>query len=911
MLCVPPSALCTLLLRLYGLLSSRSFASPIIGTTSRVTPRKRKRPLAGSYASLSQLRTWPEVLVVLVVCFVSLNTSGCNGGFQGDRPVAPTVSQPASVTVPLGQTATFTVSATGTGTLTYQWFKNGVPITGANSSSYTTPPTLAGDTGAVFSVSVSSSAGSATSGPATLTVQLPPPLVKSIIPSSATPPYNSSVMLVPTFSGGTAVIGSTGVGSSDISTSAVSGSSYPTPLLTSPTTYTLTVTDSKGNVVSTTCLVTPSGVAITMISPGNQTLAPGQIPFAATATGGVTNGLTWTATGGTFAGNVWTAPTTPGTYTITATSVDEPSVFVTTTITISAPVITTQPASQHVCTSNGISLSVTASYASSYQWSLNGTAIPGATNSTYTVSSATSANGGNYSVTVTNGVASITSSVAIVAVGSSIISNPASISLHPTQTGSFSVSGQGVGALSYQWYQIPSGGTTGVAITGANSSSYVTPPVDATYDGTQYYATVTDSCGPLTSSDASLIVTSGNVPPTIITQPVGQTVAVGGITSFTVTASGTPALSYQWYRIPAGLKIGTAISGAISASYDVPTTDTTLTNDQDAYYVIVTNAYGQATSQLAPLAVGSGILLQITGQPTTQYVDVGASATYQVAAISSLPLTYQWYEAAPGSSTFTPIDGATSSSYTLDSAAATDNGDVFYVVVSNGISSSVISNSAGLFVGPLAGVPDLCNTSWSALGDAVAQSGCAFQLVSAANTKHGEIVWPTLISTGDIHISFTVTLSNPSALPADGFTVLLADPSLGATPTSLGATGMGLGAEGIPGAMFVLDTYHNAGDPTVPYLAVGRGETTLFGKPWFNVNSAIPAVVSASMPITHDYTVSIVQGQLTATMDGVQVFSGNITPPPVAYLFITASTGGSYEDTVVSNVSATVSVPSN
>jgi hypothetical protein len=898
MLCVPPSALRILLLRLYG-------------TVSRATQRKRNRPLAGSCASLAQLRTFPEVPVVLVACLVLLNMSGCNGGFQGYRPVAPTVSQPASVTVPLGQTATFTVSATGTGALTYQWSKNGVPITGANSSSYTTPPTLAGDSGAVFTVSVSNAAGSAASGPATLTVQLAPPLAKSIIPSSSTPPYNSSVMLVPTFSGGTAIIGSTGAGSSDISTSAVSGSSYPTPLLTSPTTYTLTVTDAKGNVVSTTCLVTPSGVAITAISPGNQTLAPGQIPFAATASGGATNGVTWTATGGTFAGNVWTAPTTPGTYTITATSVDQPSVFVTTTITISAPVITAQPASQHVCTNNEILLSVTASYASSYQWILNGTAISGATNATYTVSSATSGNAGNYSVTVTNGVASLTSSVAIVAVGSSIISNPASISLHPTQTGSFSVSGQGVGALSYQWYQIPPGGTTGVAISGANSSSYVTPPVDATYDGTRYYATVTDSCGPLTSTDAPLVVTSGNVPPTIITQPVGQTVAVGSTASFTVTASGTPALAYQWYRIPAGLKIGNAISGAISASYDVPTTNATLTNDQDAYYVIVTNAYGQATSQLAPLAVGNGILLQITGQPATQYVDVGASATYQVAAVSSLPLTYQWYEAAPGSSTFTAIDGATSSTYTLDSAAATDNGDVFYVVVSNGVTSSVISNSAGLFVGPLAGAPDLCNASWSALGDAVAQSGCAFQLVSAANTKHGEIVWPTLISTGDIHISFTVTLSNPSALPADGFTVILADPSLGATPTSLGATGMGLGAEGIPGAMFVLDTYHNAGDPTVPYLAVGRGETALFGKPWFNVNSAIPAVVSASMPITHDYTVSIVQGQLTATIDGVQVFSGSITPPPVAYLFITASTGGSYEDTVVGNVSATVSVPTN
>ncbi len=193
----------------------------------------------------------------------------------------------------------------------------------------------------------------------------------------------------------------------------------------------------------------------------------------------------------------------------------------------------------------------------------------------------------------------------------------------------------------------------------------------------------------------------------------------------------------------------------------------------------------------------------------------------------------------------------------------------------------------------------------------MAGPSCSFQLTTAANNQHGEIIWPTLISTDNIQISFTVTLSNPSALPADGFTVLLADPSLGATPTSLGAAGMGLGAEGIPGVLFALDTYHNAGDPTVPYVAVGRGETALFSKPWFNVNTTIPTVVSSSMPITHNYTVSIVQGRVTATMDGAQVFSGTITAPPVAYLFITASTGGSFEDTIISNVSATVSVPAN
>jgi hypothetical protein len=870
----------------------------------------------------ARLASHPVVRLVSygpAIAFSLFVLGGCAGGFQGSRPTAPVaplvVTQPVNQTVMVGQTASFSVTATGTGPMTYQWYKNGAPISGATSSTYTTPPTVAGDTGALFTVSVSGAAGMVTSVPATLSVQTPPPppppLAGSLVPSNATPPYNSSVMLVPTFSGGTAVIGSMGVGSSDITASAVSGGSYPTPPLTSAKTYTLTVTDAKGNVVSTTCLVTPTAVAITPISPANQTVAPGPMSFSATASGGATNSLTWNASGGTFAGNVWTSPTTAGSYTITATSVDNPSVSVTTTVTISAPVILTQPASQHVCSASTLQLSVSASYVSSYQWNFNGVPIPGATSATYSVSPATSANAGNYSVTVTNGVGSITSSVAAIAVGSSITSNPTSLSLHPAQTALFTVSGEGIGTLSYQWYQIPSGGTTGVALSGATSSSYTTPAVDLTYSGAQYYATVTDSCGPLTSSDATLTVTAGNAPPTIVTQPVGESVAAGGTTPFTVVASGTPALSYQWYRIPAGQTTGTAITGATSATYNVSATATTTANDQDAYYVIVTNAYGQAVSQKATLAVGNGILLQITGQPVTQYVDVGAPATFTVTAVSSLPLTYQWYVAAPGSSTFTPIAGATDSTYTLDSSATTDNGSVFYVVVSNGVTSSVTSSSAGLFVGPLAGVPNLCDPGWSAIGNAVTAPSCSYQLTAATNNQHGEIVWPTLISTGDIQLTFTVTLSNPSALPADGFTVVLGDPSLGATPTSIGATGMGLGAEGIPGTLFALDTYRNAGDPPVPYVAVGRGETALFSKPWFNVNENIPAVVSSSMPISHTYNVSIVQGQMTVTMDGIQVLSGAIAPPPVAYLYVTASTGGSYEDTVVSNVSATISVPSN
>src|SRR6202789_2705773 len=424
------------------------------------------------------------VVTILAVILGLLNVGGCAGGFEGAKPQPPLiVTQPGNQTVKVGQTGTFSVTATGTGPLTYQWYVNGVPISGATSSTYTTPPTAAGQSGSVYTVTVSNSVGSVTSGPATLTVQVIPPVAGSLVPSNANPPYNSPVTLIPTFSGGTAVIGSIGVGSSDITASAASGGSYPTPALTSTKTYTLTVTSPQGTVVSTTCVVTPTPVTITPIVPANQTTAPGQLTFTATASVGFTNGLTVTACAGTLTRNVWTSPTAPGTYTITATSVDEPSVSVSTTSTISGPSITTQPVSQHVCTGSSLVLSVTASYASSYQWNFNGTPIPGATSSTYTVPAVATSNAGNYTVTVTNGAASVTSAVANIAVGSQITSNPASVTILATKIATFSVAAQGLTPFTYQWFQIPAGSATGTAIPGTTADPYSTPPVDATYNG--------------------------------------------------------------------------------------------------------------------------------------------------------------------------------------------------------------------------------------------------------------------------------------------------------------------------------------------------------------------------------------------------------------------------------------------
>jgi hypothetical protein len=89
----------------------------------------------------------------------------------GCGAVGPTIFlQPADQAVFAGQTATFSVKATGSGSLRYQWEKGNTPITGATAASYTTPATSSSDSGSQFSVVVSNSAGDATSNAATLTV---------------------------------------------------------------------------------------------------------------------------------------------------------------------------------------------------------------------------------------------------------------------------------------------------------------------------------------------------------------------------------------------------------------------------------------------------------------------------------------------------------------------------------------------------------------------------------------------------------------------------------------------------------------------------------------------------------------------------------------------------------------------
>src|SRR2546430_15964424 len=118
---------------------------------------------------MNRLRVVLSVLL-FTIGIVSAGSWGYVAGPKNSPPAAPSITtQPANQTVTAGQMATFTVVAAGTAPLTYQWKKNGTAISGATSSSYTTPATTSADNSSQFTVVVSNTAGSGTSKAGTLT----------------------------------------------------------------------------------------------------------------------------------------------------------------------------------------------------------------------------------------------------------------------------------------------------------------------------------------------------------------------------------------------------------------------------------------------------------------------------------------------------------------------------------------------------------------------------------------------------------------------------------------------------------------------------------------------------------------------------------------------------------------------
>lgn len=236
----------------------------------------------------------------------------------------------------------------------------------------------------------------------------------------------------------------------------------------------------------------------------------------------------------------------------------------------------------------------------------------------------------------------------------------------------FGVTNIGITPFTYQWR------FNGASIPGANSPTLTLNNVQTNQGGT-YSVRIDNGLGFTFSSNATLTVL---VPAFVAAAPTNLTVLAGSNATFVVTPGGTPPFSYQW-RFN-----GTNISGANLPTLGVPNAQFP---NAGGYSVLIVNAYGSVTSAVATLTVNSPPI--ITVQPGARVASVAAPVTFGVGIAGTAPFTYQWRFNGDN------IAGSTASTLTIGGVVGAHAG-LYSVAVTNAYGFA-ISASAPLTVIPV------------------------------------------------------------------------------------------------------------------------------------------------------------------------------------------------------------------
>jgi hypothetical protein len=343
-----------------------------------------------------------------------------------------------------------------------------------------------------------------------------------------------------------------------------------------------------------------------------------------------------------------------------------------------APMIQMQPQPITANAGDAFQLRVQASgYPSpTYRWFKDTLEIPGQTSNSLQVLSALVSDAGRYSVKASNRLSTadslavdvrVTEVLTDVAITSPLKALTKSEGDTLTQ-GQFCVTARG-GGLRYSWKK---GGT---AIAGTSSCLLIS--VLSAADAGTYEVTVSNNLGSQRSS-ANLTVNVKQIAPMITMAPQATAVLVGSNHTFTVTAVGNPAPTYQW------IKDGSNLNGKTAASLLLSNIQMT---DAGLYSVRVSNSLGLTTSTPAQLGVqASEVAPVITAQlPPTLSVIVGTGVTEGMfcVTVTGANLTYAWKK--QGASTPAPYN-ANKRCYTVPVFDASDAGN-YEVKVSNSLGS--------------------------------------------------------------------------------------------------------------------------------------------------------------------------------------------------------------------------------
>lgn len=612
-----------------------------------------------------------------------------------ESPITAAITAGGSTAICLGSTVTLNANS-GNG-LTYQWRRNGINISGATSSNYTTG--VAGN----YTCVVTNTCGSFTSNTISVTVNNPPSITQHPFNGFVCAGSNTSFSVTATGAGLTYQWQENGV---NISNGLVFGGATASTLTLTgvPSFYDLsqyrcvvsgTCAPSQTSNSATLSVGATTAPAITITGPSS-VCSGSSVNFSAfPMNAGLSPTYEWKKNGVIVTTNILTYSTNSlvngDVITCTLTNNDPcapptPSTSnpITVTVTPLPTASITAGGSTTFCSGGSVLLSANTGAGLSYQWKNNGTNIGGATSSGYTATTT-----GNYTCVVTNSCGSVTSNSITVTVNSTVaptitISGPTVICQGASATFTSSITNGGASPL-YQWY------INGFPVGGATSSSFSSSSL---FTGDIISCTLSSSApcaSPATVNSNAIGITVNTVPPATISATGSTTFCQGG--SVLLSANTGAGLSYQWKNN------GTNIAGATSSGY----TATASGN----YTCVVTNSCGSTTSNSISVTVNNPPSAAITANGSTTFC-TGGSVTLN--ANTGSGLSYQWKNNGAN------INGATSSGYT-----ATTPGSYTCVVTnpcgsttSNSITVSVLSTPAtpGAITGQSSGICSI-TTSYS------------------------------------------------------------------------------------------------------------------------------------------------------------------------------------------------------
>ena len=650
--------------------------------------------------------------------------------------LGPTITQqPSDVDACEGASATFTVAADGE-ELSYQWRKGAQDIPGATESSYTIDPLSEADEG-TYDVVVTNPCESVTSDSAELTVDTGPTITEHPVGQSA---CEGGQVTFTVTAEGEVVSYQWRKDDEDIPGATDPSYTIDPVSPADAGDYDVLVSNDCGTVASDTAMLTViSGGPTITEHPVSQTVCEGvQVTFTVTAEGDEL-GYQWRKNGQDIPDATDASYTIAsaivddtGNYDVVVSNAcgvvtSDPA----TLVVDEWPSITQQPTDQTGCVGDAATFSVMAKGTEplSYQWRKDGQDIPAATSNTYTIDPLSYEDAGSYDVMVTNTCGSVPSNAAVLTVsaGAQIDVQPSDQAACAGELVQFEVEASEAGGSGV----VDTVGTTNSSLTGSRvRGNYYSVSSTTTLTQIEHYLDITvpgslvffvyeapvDEQNQYTLIAEDRVANSGTGQKFYASGPLNVTLEAG---KYYIIGAGWPG-SHRYYwggSHPQTTAFGQSLYGyggsyqdplpqtapyntstvvhhqrlttsnatlsyqwrkdgedILDATEPVYTIDPVTTDDAGSYDVLVSTDCGSVTSDPAALTVESPPA--ITQQPTDQAACIDGPVTFQVTAVGSTPLTYQWRKDAED------IDGATQNSYTIDAVSTEDAGE-YDVVVSN------------------------------------------------------------------------------------------------------------------------------------------------------------------------------------------------------------------------------------